>query len=82
MATFLLVYDRARGELLELTNLGESEDERDSIAFLRQEREEQYQDMDTIEVVVLLADSEDALRVTHARYFHSTSELGRALVEQ
>ncbi|MDQ1295754.1 MAG: hypothetical protein QG608_3641 [Actinomycetota bacterium] len=54
----------------------------DSLSALRARfaAEREYHDQPGIEVVVLNADSEDALRRTHRRYFESVEEIMRAFV--
>jgi hypothetical protein len=71
MRHFLLVYDRRRGALLETRPF----DDRDAAFHARFEAERAHRTNPTIEVVVLSADSEEALRRTHARYFETVSEM-------
>jgi hypothetical protein len=71
MAHFLLIYDRPAGRLLR-------QEQFDTSAEAMQARfaaEREYAGQRRIEVVVLSADSEEALRRTHGRYFLSLSEL-------
>jgi len=70
VAHFLIVFDRAHGRLLREEVF---EDNRD--ALQERFRAERLHRADDVEVVVLTADSEEALRRTHARYFNSLSEL-------
>lgn len=72
MRHFLIVFSRPEGELVEPVRAYD-----DAAAAFRDrfERERRYREMPAIEVVVLSAESEDAIRQTHARYFLSTSEL-------
>jgi hypothetical protein len=75
MSSFLLVYDRARGELLqerEFSDSGAALTER-----FRLERE--YERDKNIEIVVLESESAELIRQTHARYFRTASELIREL---
>jgi hypothetical protein len=67
MRYFLLVFDRDSGDIRERADFAEGDRERALAA--RFERERQYQDQPTIEVVVLGASSFEALRNTHGRYF-------------
>ena len=48
----------------------------------RFEAEREFRDQPDVEVVVLGADSWDALKHTHARYFSSVQELARAALER
>lgn len=68
---FLVVFDRARGRVLREEPF---EDERAALAERFRVEKEHRADAD-IEVVVLGADSPEALRRTHARYFMSISEI-------
>lgn len=73
MRYFLLVYDQRAGRLLELVEFGP--EERAEALRRRFEREELELGSPSIEVVVLGAASQDALRRTHGRYFHTAAEL-------
>jgi hypothetical protein len=70
---YLLVYDRRRGALLEEKEFTD----RHSAMKARFQAERKGLPPD-VEVVVLGADSPDALRRTHARYFQTLSELARS----
>lgn len=67
MPYFLMVYDRQAARILELREFPEAE--RDEAMRLRDAREETEMDNGRIEVVLFGAESEDALRRTHGRYF-------------
>lgn len=68
----LLVYDRAKAELLEERAF----DSKAEALRARFEAEAAYrQDGENIEVVVLAAESRDDLMRTHSRYFFSLREL-------
>jgi hypothetical protein len=76
VSSFLIVFDRELGELLEMTEFDtarQAEDERIQLE-LAHRREP------SIEIVVLEADSREQLRSTHARYFGSRGleDLARA----
>lgn len=73
MSYFLLVYDRALGQLRELRRFPDSE--RECALTARFARERQEQGRPEIEVMLLGAASEEALRKTHARYFRTPEEL-------
>lgn len=73
MNYFLVVYDRATGEL-QLRDFGVA---REDALKARFEVEQSGIGRDT-EVVVLSANSREDLERTHSRYFHSVSELARA----
>lgn len=73
MAYFLVVYDQHTGHLLELTRY-ESQ-QRSEALKARFAREAQELTRSHIEVVLLGAASEEALRRTHARYFQTAAEI-------
>lgn len=73
MKSFLLVYDRVAGTLLECLEF--DADQRDEALRQRFEREVQYRTDHNIEVVVLGAESKDVLERTHGRYFKTVAEL-------
>ena len=62
---FLLTYDRSKLRLVDIERFRDGEKAID----LYGERERQYADQPHMEVVLLGADSEDAIRVTHPTYF-------------
>ena len=62
---FLLTYDRSKLRLVDMERLHDG----DRAVDLYGERERQYADQPHMEVVLLGADSEDAIRVTHPTYF-------------
>lgn len=67
MTYFLLVYDRKAGRIIDRHEYAEKDR-----AKALQERfrlEATHRDHQDIEIVVLGAESEDALRKTHGRYF-------------
>ena len=68
---FLLVFDRAHGRLLREQSFG---DHRQALVE-RFKAERLHRDQPDIEVVVLSAESKEALRLTHSRYFQSISSL-------
>lgn len=67
MKHFLLVYNKKTGDLLRITEF-----EAETGAAALQERfdlEREYRSKPDVEIVVLNADSREALYGTHARYF-------------
>ncbi|WKE70457.1 hypothetical protein [Streptomyces sp. WP-1] len=66
---FLLTYDRRRGKLLAIQHFA---DEAKASAVYA-EVEKRYRGNETIEVVLVGADSEQTLRHTHGHYFNSHS---------
>lgn len=62
---FLLTYDRSKLRLVNIERFRDGEKAVDRY----EEREHQYADQPHMEVVLLGADSEDAIRVTHPTYF-------------
>jgi hypothetical protein len=77
VSNYLLVYDRARGQLL-------VEQEFSDRAAALQERfrlEREHVHHKDIEIVVLGADSAEAIRRSHVRYFRTVAELARDLAD-
>ena len=73
MKSFLIIYDTRRGALLDMREL---EAGRDDEALEARFREEIAKNADEdVEIVVLRAASESAIRQSHARYFASSKEL-------
>lgn len=72
VAHFLIVYDRSAGELLRQMCFETSADAMQA----RFATEAEFRGRPEIEVVALVAESEDALRRTHARYFLDLAALG------
>lgn len=73
MRYFLLVYDQGAGRLLEMVEFGP--EERAEALRRRFARETKELGNSSIEVVVLGAQSQEALRRTHGRYFQTAAEL-------
>jgi RAB protein geranylgeranyltransferase component A len=71
MTHFLLVYDRAEGRVLREEPFN---NHRDALVA-RFEAERLHRGNDDIEVVVLSAESSEAIRKTHARYFQTIGEI-------
>lgn len=71
---FLIEYDRARGDLVRLETFPDSERRRADNARLEMEIGLNRDEVER-EVVILEAESEEALRRTHRRYFESLTEL-------
>ena len=71
MRYFLLIYDRSKGDLVEKREF----DDRHQALRERFSREVRWHSRREYEVVVLGAESEEALRHTHGRYFSDVDEL-------
>lgn len=67
---FLLVFDHARAELLEVQEFG-SNAQAAMKAYAEKEREH-LGSVDSIEIVLIGSDSLDTVRLTHANYFDGT----------
>lgn len=67
MKQFVIVFDRPRGQILEMVSFAETE--RDLAMKELFEREERYRGQSDVEVVMLGSDSVDTLKTTHSRYF-------------
>lgn len=63
---FLLTYDRSKLRLADMERFHDG----DKAVKLYGERERQYADQPHMEVVLLGAECEEAIRATHANYFH------------
>jgi hypothetical protein len=72
MSYFLLVYDRSAGELRELREFSDAD--REAALAERFARERETEGRQDLEIVLLGAPSEAALRRTHSRYFKSARE--------
>ena len=62
---FLLTYDRSKLRLVDIERFHDG----DKAVDVYGERERQYADEPHMEVVLLGADSEEAIRITHPTYF-------------
>ena len=62
---FLITYDRNKLRMADMEQFRDG----DKAVALYGERERQYADQPHMEVVLLGADSEDAIRITHPTYF-------------
>lgn len=71
---FLIEYDRSRGEIVTLKTFSDSERRAAEDTRLEMEIALNRGEVDR-EVVILEAESEEALRRTHRRYFENLSEL-------
>jgi hypothetical protein len=71
MAHFLLIYDRAAGQLIRQQEYSDA-----ATAIARRfEAENEFAGQSEIEIVAVSAGSEDELRTTHARYFLDLTQL-------
>lgn len=68
---FLLTYDRSERRLVNMEKFGDNREAAETYG----ERERQHADRPHIEVVLLGADSERAIRVTHPTYFEEDLSL-------
>jgi hypothetical protein len=71
VAHFLIIYDRNAGELVRQARFATSADAMQA----RFAAEGEFRGRPEIEVVALVAESEEALRRTHARYFSDLATL-------
>jgi hypothetical protein len=69
---FVLVFDRPKGEIVEMLEFPDSE--RDRALRCLFERENRHRGQPQIEVVMLGADSIEVLKRTHMRYFKGEIE--------
>lgn len=71
---FLIHYSRHQGMLVSMRNF--DDDERDQASSAKVDLEiSLLEEEESPEIVLLEADSEDALRLTHGRYFRSLAQL-------
>jgi hypothetical protein len=68
---FLLIYDRDAGQLVRQESYATGDD----AMRARFAAEGEFAGRDEIEIVALVAESEEAMRITHGRYFLGLSEL-------
>lgn len=78
MSSYLIVFDRESSSILEMRQF---EDARPALTA-RFEAEASYSDRPTVEIVVLNARSEEALRRTHLRYFEKFNEIAAQALNQ
>lgn len=78
MAHFLVVYDRAAGRIVRKKRFSRSGD----AMRARFAAEAEFAGRTEIEIVVLTAESEAALKITHGRYFLGLKELADRLAPQ
>lgn len=74
---FLIEYNQARGEIESIEHFPDSQRDAAEAARLELELRLNHQRL-VHEVVLLEAPTEDALRVTHRRYFESLEEMSRS----
>lgn len=74
MIHYLIVFDRPRGQILELRQFSERQD----AVRARFEEERRRAGQSQVEIVILGAESREALERTHARYFKDLSQLIRS----
>ncbi|OPX17019.1 hypothetical protein [Gordonia sp. i37] len=67
---FLLVFDHARAELLDVQEFGS--DGRLAMQTYAEKEREHLKSGDSIEIVLIGSDSLDTVRLTHANYFDGT----------
>lgn len=67
---FLLVFDHARAQLVDLQDFG-TDAKRAMTEYARLEREH-LKNADSIEIVLIGSDSLDTVKITHANYFDGT----------
>ncbi|MHB1599929.1 MAG: hypothetical protein ACYCXY_13810 [Acidimicrobiales bacterium] len=73
---FLLVFDHEAGSLIELN---EFSDDGDAAIIAYAEREQQYQDRRSIEIVLIGSDSLKTVQLTHANYFDGSVAVSKYL---
>lgn len=71
---FLIGYDRNRGQIVTFKTFDDSEREDAEVSRLEMELDLNRHGIER-EVVILEADTEEALRRTHRRYFENLTEL-------
>lgn len=76
MNYYVLIYSQVEGRVLDVENYGP--DSAPAALARRFELDREHSGHEGVEIVLLSAESEDALRQTHARYFKSVNELAQA----
>jgi hypothetical protein len=72
---FLLVFDHSKGRLTSSEDFGTDSD---SAVAAYAEKEIEFKDHDSIEIVLIGSDSLDTIRITHANYFDGTISVGNS----
>ena len=75
---YLLIYNRRAGEIIRHRSFGST----DTALAARFEAEREFRNDPDVEIVVLGADSWDALKLTHSRYFKRVQELADTALER
>jgi hypothetical protein len=75
---YLVIYNRRAGEIIRHRRFQASE----AALAARFEAEREFREMPDVEIVVLGADSWDALQHTHSRYFKGVQELAGLALER
>jgi hypothetical protein len=75
---YLLIYDRRAGKIVRHERFKAS----DAALAARFEAEREFREEPDLEIVVLGADSWEALRRTHSRYFERVQELARSALKR
>jgi len=75
VAHMLLIYDRDAGKLVRQESYGSS----DAAMRARFAAENEFSGHSEIEIVALVAESEEAARITHGRYFLGLSALAERM---
>jgi len=78
MRHYLVIYNRRTGGIIRRRQFQKA----DAALAARFEAEREFREEPDIEIVVLGADSWDALKQTHARYFKGVQELAGAALER
>lgn len=73
---FLLVFDHDRGRLLEEIQFGEDSD---AAVVAYAEKELEFKDRSSIEIVLIGSDSLDTVKLTHANYYDGTVAVSKYL---
>lgn len=76
MSRYLIIFDRELSDIIEIRNFEDAKAALDA----RLEAESTYSERSEVEIVVLVAKSQEALRGTHLRYFEKFGQMtSRAL---
>lgn len=74
MKHFLVIFDRTRGKVLKLEEFAD----RANALRARFKLERSGVTSDSVEIVILGAESAEAIRRTHSRYFETAADMARA----
>lgn len=77
---FLLVFDHEKGRLIEdIREFGSGREAADDALEAYADKEREFRDKSSIEIVLIGSDSLDTVKLTHANYFDGTAKVSKYL---